>query len=1638
MNGDEPVQTTRDDNGVETEVPRKTAQAILARQRERKAKSILILAIPDEYQLRFHTIKDAESLWTAIKSRFGGNVESKKMQKTVLKQQFENFSVSDTEGPDKAYDRFQKLISLLEVHASLLLQRILCVVIYTVDGTLNQTKPLDLLVGSRLNSPQLDDEYLEKINHDDLEEMDLKWQVAMLSMRVKQFYKKTGRKLNFNSKELVVNKNRDERYRNRDNNKRTVPVESSNALVIQDNALIVQNGLGYDWSYIAHEEPTEFALMAYTSGSDTEEKITALEFEVKDKGNAITSITNQLDQILKEKEDLKAKLEQFEISSKNLNKLTNSQLSAKDKIGLGYGGQLSESNSEVLSSVFDSRSSDGDNNPVNDRFKKGDRYHAVPSPLTGNYMLPLANLSFAGLDDSVYRPTANKASASISKGEPSVIKTSNISVEMPKVDSVRTSGVIIQDWVSDDEDTLVDTQVDSQTTVKPSFKKIEFTKARNEFVKLDKQADKPKMVIQISKTTKHKFYETFRCLVTILNTLDPLGKFDRKAKEWFLVGYSVNNKAFRGIKLPKMQGHQEVNGYKSSDDKAGDNTAKDDAGKEKVQEPKYKQLAFLAMPMMKMTWKLTNHSYADESVGVEADFNNMESSTVVSPIPTTRVHSNHPKAQIIGDPMSAVQIREMQEELLQFKIQKVWTLVNLPYGKKAIGTKWVYQNKKDEKGIILRNKAKLMDAKSAFLYGTIKEEALYGLHQALRAWYETLSTYLLDNGFHRGQIDKTLFIKRLKVDILLVQVYVDDIIFGFTKKLLCDELEQIMHNRFQIEFNGRTYFLLGFTSPAKKDRNFINQDKYVGEILNKFGFFSVRSASTPMETHKPLTKDENGEDVDVHLYRSMIGSLMYLTSSRPDIMFSTKIHVDNESAICVIKNPVYHSKIKHIEIRHHFIRDSYEKRLTEMVKIHTDNNVADLLTKAFDVSRFNFLVATIAKVKKVNDVVRIQALVDGKRVNIKESSIRHILRLDDAECTSCLTNSKIFEGLARMGAKTTSWNEFSSTMASAIICLATNHKFNFLRYILLSLVKNIKAGVPFFMFPRFVQLIINHQQGILQADLQPILISTKPSTSKPQKKHNPKRKHTKEPKVPPTKSQAEHNVPLPSPSYDPLPSGEDSLKLKELIDLCTNLSNKVLALKSEVIDIKSTYKAKIEKLECRVERLKEENMVLKEVKGVHYIVESDEPIMEKEESSKQRRKIAVINANVEINLEKVQAEAYNLDLDHQEKVLSMLDVNDEEPVSVEEVVEVVTAANVAEETKVTFEVPKPRKRRGVIIQDIKETTTTVTVQLKVQAKDNEKVILIKEPKPLKRQVQIDLDEDVARQLEAELNADNNWNVMIEQVKRSKRLTDTIMKYQAINRKPLTEAQARRNMIVYLKNMVGYKMNYFKGISYDEIRPLSEKHYNYNQAFLNEVNEGIKVREKKIKQETEELNKHLQIIPDNDDDDDVYADATPLASKIPIVDYKIHTERNKPYFKIIRADGNYKLFLSFSTMMKNFDRDLESLWKIIRERFEKTNLKNYTDDYLLNTLKIMFENPNVEANVWKDQKGKYDLAKAKSWKLFDLCGVHCLNLSTTQMFLLVEKMYPLTHFTLKQMINDVRLKVNYESEMSLELLRLVRR
>ncbi|GKD00229.1 putative ribonuclease H-like domain-containing protein, partial [Tanacetum coccineum] len=284
---------------------------------------------------------------------------------------------------------------------------------------------------------------------------------------------------------------------------------------------------------------------------------------------------------------------------------------------------------------------------------------------------------------------------------------------------------------------------------------------------------------------------------------------------------------------------------------------------------------------------------------------NMSNITTTYLVPSTlniRIHKDHSLDHVIGDVQSGEEpkriakalsdsawVEAMQEELLQFKLQKNKArLVAHGYTQEeGIDYNEVFAPLARIKAIrLFLAYASLMgfmvyemDVKSSFLYGKIEEEvyvcqtlgfedpndpnkvykvvkALYHLHQAPRAWYETLAKYLLDNGFHRGKIDQNLFIKKQKGDILLMSSM------------------------------GELTFFLGLQVKQKEDGIFISHDKYVAEILRKFSFTDVRTASTPMDTTKLLLKDSDGDDVDVHLYRSMIGSLMYLTSSRPDIIFA--------------------------------------------------------------------------------------------------------------------------------------------------------------------------------------------------------------------------------------------------------------------------------------------------------------------------------------------------------------------------------------------------------------------------------------------------------------------------------------------------------------------------------------------------------------------------------------------------------------------------------------------------------------------------------------------------------------------------------------------------------------------------------
>nr|GEV83031.1 reverse transcriptase domain-containing protein [Tanacetum cinerariifolium] len=178
------------------------------------------------------------------------------------------------------------------------------------------------------------------------------------------------------------------------------------------------------------------------------------------------------------------------------------------------------------------------------------------------------------------------------------------------------------------------------------------------------------------------------------------------------------------------------------------------------------------------------------------------------------------------------------------------------------------------------------------------------------------------------------------------------------------------------------------------------------------------------------------------------------------------------------------------------------------------------------------------------------------------------------------------------------------------------------------------------------------------------------------------------------------------------------------------------------------------------------------------------------------------------------------------------------------------------------------------------------------------------------------------------------------------------------------------------------------------------------------------------QEAEDLRKRLEVV--EDEDDDVFVEATPLASKVPVVDYKIVLIDNKPRFKIIRADETHQLYISFATLLKNFDReDLESLWRIVKDRFSTSKPTNFSDEYLLLTLKTMFEELDGQDAIWRNQKSVHGLSLVKIWKLLASCGVHVITLSTVQLFLLVKRRYPLLRFTLEQLVNVTRLQVEDE-------------
>nr|GEU91050.1 hypothetical protein [Tanacetum cinerariifolium] len=933
------------------------------------------------------------------------------------------------------------------------------------------------------------------------------------------------------------------------------------------------------------------------------------------------------------------------------------------------------------------------------------------------------------------------------------------------------------------------------------------------------------------------FMRPFGCPVTIINTLDPLGKFEGMVDEGFLVGYSVTSKAFRVFNSrtcivqetlhvnflenkPNVAGN-ETNPSKGFQDKfdaekAGEevdqqyvlfpmwssgstnpqnndeeadfdekehdakkpesevNVSPSSSAQSRKQDDKTKKKAkgkslFLLLGKIPLTSltplvllvlqilllaqhrnslfkdvsqlpddldmpELEDITYSDDenAVGAEVDINNLETSITVSPILTTKIHKDHPVSQIIGDLSSTTQTRSMtrvvkdQGRLSQMFNDDFHTF-DLPYGKRAIGTKWVYRNKRDERGIVIRNKARLVTQGHTQEEGIDYEEVL-----ALVARIEAIRLFLAYASFmvfmvYQMDVKSTFLYGTIKEEVYVCQPP------GFEDPDHPDKVYKVVKALYGLHQAPRAC-----------------QDKYVAKILRKFGLTEGKSASTPIDIEKPLLKDLDCEDVDVHTYRLMIGSLMYLTSSRPDIMFA------------------------------------------------------------------------------VNDVTRLQALVDKKKVVVTEAAIREVLRLDDAEGVDCLPNEEIFAELARMGyekpstkltfykaffssqwkflihtilhsmsAKRTSWNEFSSTIASTVICLSTGDlSTHTTKYTSPALTQKVFANMR-----RVGKVFSGVETPLFEGMLVGQVIEE---------------------------------------------GGDEDEHVQDVtdaLDTWAALTRRVEHLEYD----KVAQDLEITKLKRRVKKLEKGNRVrvlklrrLKKIGTSQRIDASDDTVMEdasnqgriidemdkddvvdlmddKEEDKKVEEAKVVENDQVQGRQAESQAEIYKIDMDHASKVL--------------------TATITAAPVKVV--VAPSKKRKGVVIKDPKEeSTTSLIIPAETKSKDKGKGILVEEPKPLKKKQQVEMDKEYARKLHAELNKDIDWDVAIDHVKLKAKEDPAVQRYQAMKRKPQTEAQAQKNMMMYLKNVAGFRLDYFKGMSYDDIRLIFEAKFNLNVDFLLKTKEQM--------------------------------------------------------------------------------------------------------------------------------------------------------------------------------------------------------
>nr|GEU93529.1 putative ribonuclease H-like domain-containing protein [Tanacetum cinerariifolium] len=796
---------------------------------------------------------------------------------------------------------------------------------------------------------------------------------------------------------------------------------------------------------------------------------------------------------------------------------------------------------------------------------------------------------------------------------------------------------------------------------------------------------------------------------------------------------------------------------------------------------------------------LEDITYSDdeENVGAEADFTNLETTITVNQGGPTQINNDdfhtcmfacflsqeeHKRVhQALKDPSW---IKAMQEELLQFKMQKVWVLVDLPKGKRAIGTKWGFKNKKNERGIIVRNKARLV------AQGHVQEEGInYEEVFASVAKIESIRLFLAYASFmgfmvYQMDVKSAFFYGTIKEKVYVCQPpgfeepdYPDKLCeapiliapdWDMPFELMCDasdftigavlgqrqdkhfrpihyasktmtEAESkytIMKDKFQMISMGELNFFLGLQVKQKPYGIFISQDKYVAEILRKFGLIDGKSAGTPIDTEKPLLKDPDGEDVDVHTYRYVKGKphlgLWYPKYSP----FNLVAYSDSDYAGASLDRKSTTEGCQFFGC----ILISWQCKKQRVVA--TSSTEAEYVAAA----------SCCAQVLWIQN----QLLDYERKMIITKDTVRESLHLDDAESVDCLPNEEICTELARIG-----------------------------------LVRNVYSSSKFYMYPRFLQLMIRAQVGDFSS----------------------------------------HTTKYSSPA----------LTQKQADDVVDEVAAGVDVDDVPTADAEPTLPAPTPTTQ-------------------------PPPPLQELPSTSQGGIITDIDADKDVTLEEVAAKDAAIEEN----------ANDDESEldELKKVVEVVTTA----------------KLMTKVVTAVAATITAATTPILLL----QQLLLL-----------------------------------------------------------LTEAQTRKNMMIYLKNMVGFKLDYFKGMSYDAIHPIFKKYFNSNVAFLEKTKEHLEEEESRaLKRTSESLEKKA-------------AKKQKLNEEIPIVDYEIYTENNKPYYMIKRADGSHQLFLSFLSLLRNFDReDLEArclssnmeeskkcLWFSKCQNLETVrvlwsayhNIYNYTDD-----------------------------------------------------------------------------------------------